>query len=296
MSKKGGFAENDSLKENFKASLFKNLFKERKKLLDGYPAVAKGLAFPEPSVKVGGAAYTFKTSDVVDKITCKSGDKEFNARYKKTTKEWDLSMKQKINSEVSVLCKYEERSQGSPCYVVGADFNKFGILSNFKYNPFTGNLKGSMLYNAKDVVEGVTLGLDFKGTSACLADINHLKFNIGASYDCGSAGVAAVAFNNRGMLTLNHMIQMDKKLAFGLEFVQPTNQLSLPANPLTMGASYKVDSEHEIRARLNKKGDLNICIDKKFGPGFNLLFATVVNVAKPDVVKAPSFGFKVVAK
>ena len=47
------FQENDNVGGVYKASLFKSLFKDRKNLLEGYPAVKKGLALPEPSLKFG---------------------------------------------------------------------------------------------------------------------------------------------------------------------------------------------------------------------------------------------------
>ena len=62
------FSDNDSVNGLYKSSLFKNLFKDRKVLLDGYPAVKKGLAFPEPCLKFGSSSYTFKTTDIVDKV------------------------------------------------------------------------------------------------------------------------------------------------------------------------------------------------------------------------------------
>ena len=46
------FTENDTAGGVFKGSLFKSLFRDRKAILEGYPAVKKGLSFPEPSREV----------------------------------------------------------------------------------------------------------------------------------------------------------------------------------------------------------------------------------------------------
>ena len=49
VTRQPNFTENNTAEGVFKGSLFKSLFKERKAILEGYPAVKKGLSFPEQS-------------------------------------------------------------------------------------------------------------------------------------------------------------------------------------------------------------------------------------------------------
>merc|ERR1719454_1132727 len=118
-SKPTTFSENNSVGGVYKASLFKKLFDQRKALLTGYPAVSKGLAFPDLKLKFGStASYTFKANAVADKLNVSADGREVQARYKKNTGAWDILWKQKIR-DMNVFCKYEERGENAPFYLVG---------------------------------------------------------------------------------------------------------------------------------------------------------------------------------
>lgn len=292
MGKPFAFTENDSVKETWKNSLFKNFFADRKKVLDGkaFPAVHKGLAFSDPTIKFGKGAYTFKTSDVVDKATFSEGKREFQARYKKDTKKFDLSVKEQVADGIVGLVKYENRGDATaPHYVVGVDFtHKSGLVANAKFNPFTGMFKASGVYDAGSFVPGCSLGGDLKTP---VSSMNDAVFNFGALYK-SQFGTTGLAYNYRGLITLNHVLQVDKNLSTGIEFVQPTKGDAV-ANPLTLGCAYKIDADHSVLARVNKNGELNVGFKKQFSKECDLQVATVVDASKPDALfKPPSFGFK----
>lgn len=322
MSKPGSFADNGSTKEVFKASLFKNLLGARKSLLDGgsYPAVSKGLKFPDPNVSFSHAAYTFKTTDTCDKVTYNGGgDQSVEARYKKDTRNWDIVYKQRFGKDLLGfpgfigMIKYEERASaaGQPAYVFGAEFTR-GLLNidplnalqaNVKYNPSTGLVKGSAIYNCGEFVKGLRVGGDLKVKAAdatkALANPlgGGLAFNVGACMNHGSAlGTTMLAFNNTGLVTASHVMELSKGFTGAVELVQSTNNGPVKA-PIVLAAGYKLDSQHTLKGRLNKDGQLNLVLDKSFSPKFNMLFSTCVDVSNPDsIFRAPALGVKVVAK
>jgi hypothetical protein len=165
MAKPYSFSANtESVNEVYNNSLFKNLFKQRNTLLleKTFPKVEKGLALPELSQKIGAATYSFKLNDVADKVTVKSGAKEVTAKYKKDTKKFDLSMKQKVADGVSVLVKYEERGAEQK-YVFGGAYTAKGLMGlssidvDAKFNPFTGFIKASTMM---DIAAGVQAAAD----------------------------------------------------------------------------------------------------------------------------------------
>lgn len=285
------YTENNSLKETWKNSNFKNLFPERKSLLESYPAVNKGLVLPEPSIKFGSGAYSFKTTDVVDKATFKAGTTEFIARYKKDSKKFDISIKEKYSSGTSCLYKYENRGDNQPHYVMGVDFNKFGVLGNAKFNPFTGIFKCSGIYDGDKFLQGCKIGGDLK---ANLPLEKTPQFNLGAVYR-SAAGTTGAAFNDKGELTVNHFIRVDKYLTAGVELVQNVAGGKQPG--FALAAGYKLDPTLELRGRVNQKGELNAAFKKTLSKEINVEMGTVLDVMKlPEgAFQAPSFGFKVKA-
>jgi len=295
-SKPTAYTENNSTKECWKNSLYKNFFSDRKKLFDGknYPVVGKGLQLSDPTIKFGSGAYTFKTSDVVDKANWKAGKREFQARYKKDAKKFDISVKEELTDGIVGLVKYENRGDANkPHYVVGLDFSNKGLKANAKFNPFTGFFKASGIYDAGQILPGATIGGDLK---TVLPASGAPQFNVGLLYK-SQFGTTGAAFNHDGLITVNHVLQVDKNLSTGIEFVQPTKDAVPAANPLSLGASYKVDKDHEVKARLNKKGELSMALNKKFSPECDLTIGACVDASKPDgLFKPPSFGFKLNAK
>lgn len=296
MKKADVFAENDSTKELFKSSLFKNLWKDRKNVLDGFPGVHKGLAFPEPCLTLGGSNYTFKTSDVVDKVSCKHGDKDFCARYKKDAKKFDITMKQSLGRGMTGLIKYEERGESVPGYVAGLDFKCMGTLAgNVKFNAMTGTLKYSTLFDASDYLKGLTLAVETKGPLADVPKLSFPQFNAGGAFK-HSLGNTVFGFNHKGFLTLSHYYQVDKSLSCAVEVVKPLSDAQ-PKNAFTAGVTYQLDSEHQVKARVNKNGQLNVCVKKDVSPQLNFLVAAVFDLTAPEkVMNVPALGFKVVAK
>lgn len=294
MKKAEQFAENDSTKELFKSSLFKGLWKNRKSVLDGFPGVHKGLAFPEPCLTLGGSNYTFKTSEVVDKVACKHGDKDFTARYKKDSKKFDVTLRQSIGRGMTGLVKYEERGESAPGYVFGLDW-KCGafMVGNTKFNLQTGTVKYSTLFDASDYLKGLTLALEGKGPLADLPALKVPSYNLGGAYK-HALGNTVFALNHRGFLTLSHHYQVDKSLSCAVELVQPLKDAQ-PKNAFTAGVTYQVDAEHQLKARVNKNGQLNIAVKKDVSPSLNFLVATVVDLAAPEkIMSCPALGFKVV--
>jgi len=291
MSKGGNptFTENDSVKETWKNSVFKNLFSDRKKLFDSYPNVNKGLVFSDPTIKFGSGSYSFKTSDVVDKATYKHKDHEFQARYKKDAKKFDVSFRQKMSNNYTALFKYENRGGNEANYVIGCDFDQCGVLGNAKFNPFTGIFKTSAQYDLNKIVDGVKVAGDLKIKTKFLDE--KPAFNVGMVYDSGF-GVSGLAFNHKGQLTANHYVKVDKNLSAAVEFVEPTNGGD---RQLAIAAGYKIDNEHEVRGRFNKKGELSMALKKDFSPQCSVQLGTVLDTTNP-ILKAPLIGFKLNAK
>lgn len=295
--KSGGpkFAEAETVSGTYKASLFAGLFKDRKDLLGGYPATNKGLVFPEPCLKYGGAAYTFKTNECADKVTCKHEEQEFSARYKKETGKWDLSIKQKVAPGYVALIKYEERGSGMPHYVAGFDFVKGAFSANAKLKPATGVLKGSCMYNLNDIVKGMKLAADLK---ANMKDLNPavMKYNVGLSY-ASALGLTALALGDKGFVTVNHSLQVDKKTTGIIEVVAATKGHAPAPAPLTVGVAYQCDKNHQLRVRVNPAGQLQCCLKKDFSPNLSMLCATTVDLNKMEtLMRMPAFGFKIVTK
>lgn len=294
------FQNNESVDGLYKASLFKSLFKDRKVLLDGYPAVKKGLAFPEPCLKFGSSSYIFKTTDIVDKIACKHEDKEFQARYKKETGKFDVSCKVNCCPGVFGLVKYEERGSSSgPAYVIGFDLLKGALAWNSKFNLQTGSLKASALFNAEDTVKGLKLAADYRLNDVLSGPKDILgQYNVGFSYASG-AGLTAVAFNgDKQLVTLDHSLQVDTKLSAIVETVVGIGA-GAKAPAASLGVGYQLDREHQLRARVNQNAQVQVCVKKDFSPNLSLLCATCVDLQGKGGLAAlmkPAFGFKVVTK
>lgn len=297
------FQETDSVSGLYKSSLFKNLFKDRKVLLESYPATKKGLAFPEPCLKFGSSSYTFKTTDICDKVSCKHDDREFRARYKKETGKFDISTKVNCCPGVYGLIKYEERGLAAgPAYVFGLDVLRGALAVNVKQNMHTGALKGSFLFNADDTLKGLKLAGDWKVSDIYnVAGTNPLSlYNVGFSY-ASPAGLSAVAFSGqKNLLTLNHSLQVDKKISAILETVVPvTTGKSAPS--CAVGLGYQVDREHQLRVRINEKAQIQCSIKKDFSPNLSLLAAACVDLqggakSAMSALTRPGLGFKVVTK
>jgi hypothetical protein len=288
------FEENNTVGGNYKGSLFKGLFKDRKNLLEGYPAVKKGLAFPEPCLKFGSSTYTFKTTEVVDKVQCKHDGKEFIARYKKDTGVWDISMKAPMCPGFSGLVKYEERG-AAPCYVLGLDMRKGDLTANMKVNPASGQFKKSWMYDCAAMAAGVKLAGDVKFNLYDMGNMAAMKWNMGGAYASG-AGLTAVAFNEKKIVTVNHSLSINKSTSAILELCASVGDAK-PATPMSVAVAHQYDKEHQIRVRGNQKGQVQVCVKKDFSPSLSLLFATTVDASNPaSCMKVPAFGFKVCTK
>lgn len=287
------FAESDSTGGCYKGSLFKNLFKDKKAVLEGYPAVKKGLAFPEPCLKFGSSTYTFKTTDMVDKVSCRYEDKELTARFKKDTAKWDIFYKAKFCPGFFIFSKYEERGEGAPYYVCGTDLTSGPVAMNVKVNAGTGFLKKSLMFDAKDYLQGLKLACDFK---ANLMDLNPALFayNFGMSY-ASPLGTSVLAFGSKNKVTLNHAVPIDSKTTAVMEVVGSAGE---KANfPLAVGVSHQYDKAHQLRVRTNNVGQVQCCVKKDFSPNLSLLIATCIDMKDTkSILKTPSFGFKVVTK
>ncbi|CAD7941045.1 unnamed protein product [Amoebophrya sp. A120] len=288
------FSETDTTGGVYKGSLFKSLFKDKKTVLEGYPAVKKGLAFPEPCLKFGSSTYTFKTTDVVDKISCKYDDKELTARYKKGTGKWDLFCKVKYCPGFFLFTKYEEKGEPLPYYVCGTDIASGPLSLNLKGNAGTGLLKTSCLYDAKDVLAGLKVAADFKCN---MMDLNPALFgyNLGCSY-ASPAGTTVLAVGSKKKATLNHSVAIDAKTTAVMEVVASLGG-DKGAMPLSLGVCHQYDKQHQLRVRTNQAGQVQCCLKKDFSPNLSLLMATCVDVKdSKSMLKTPSFGFKVVTK
>jgi hypothetical protein len=317
-NKKFNFTENNSSKELYKASLFKGLFAKKNGVLEGFPQVSKGLSFPDASLAIGGGAnYTFKTSDVVDKLQCRTGDKEFVARYKKDTKKFDVSVHQAMPAFMDVfglkpegarstlLLKYEECGTGAPRIVAGGSYTHGDLQAHGKYNCATGKQKYSALLNGNAVgVSGLMLGADMicntqslaKGTSTLAQTVADTKFNVGAAYN-HNMGTTGVAYSDAAIFTLNHFWQVDKDMCCGLELAHPMGSAA-PKMPMTVGVGYKLDSQHYLKARVNKNGECHVTVKKDVTPNCSIQIATAFDVANAgDLASSvPALGFKVAVK
>lgn len=286
------FAENDTAGGVFKGSLFKTLFSDRKRIIEGYPAVKKGLQFPDPCLKFGNCNYTFKSNDVVDKISAKHGDSEFAARFKKNSNLWDLSYKCNVAKNTNALVKYEERGSGGPNYVVGAD-TVFGMfLLNSKFQLATGVVKSSFLANLDDQLKGLKVAGDF---CTNVRDMSSRRYNIGASY-LSPFGTTVLAFNDSQIMTANQTITLDNKTSALMEVAVQAGAKK-PTSPIVLGVSHKYDRQHEVRARVNQAGQVQLSVKKDVTPNVSLLMATCLDVNRTEGLAAPpAFGFKVVTK
>lgn len=288
-------ANTESVNEVYNNSLFKNLFKQRNTLLldKTFPKTEKGLALPELSQRIGAATYSFKLNDVADKVTVKTGDKEVVAKYKKDTKKFDISVKQKMATGVSMLVKYEERG-GEQKYVFGVAYTAKGLMGlssvdlDAKFNPFTGNLKASTMM---DIAAGVQAAADLK------VNKNDMKplFNAGILYK-SPFGSTNVSYSHKAkMITVSQFMDSlpIKGMCCAVEYVQGLEKA--PKCPVAVGAGYKIDAEHTIKARVNKDMGVQVLLEKELAKGCSFLFATAFDLKNPASMN-PSFGVKVVAK
>lgn len=297
MAKPFAFTANtESVNEVYNNSLFKNLFKQRNTLLldKTFPKTEKGLALPELSQRIGAATYSFKLNDVADKVTVKTGDKEVVAKYKKDTKKFDISVKQKMATGVSMLVKYEERG-GDQKYVFGGAYTAKGLMGlssvdlDAKFNPFTGFLKASTMM---DIAAGVQAAADLKVNKN---DLSKPLFNAGILYK-SPFGATNVSYSHKAkFLTVSHFMDSlpVKGLTVAAEYVQGLEKA--PKCPVAVGAGYKIDAEHTVKARVNKDLGIQVLLEKELAKGCSFLFATAFDLKNPASLN-PSFGVKVVAK
>lgn len=296
-SKPKNFNENGALKKAYNDSLFDSLFRNRKKVIESYPKVGGGLAIPDIPVRLGDASYTFKLKDVVDKVSCetKSGN-TLRARYKRSTDNFDILYKQKVHQPFGIdsvtitpTVKYE-MDKGKPKYVFasGLLYKPLGLDAHFKFNPFTYNFKASALYEEK------SLGLKVAGDVKTPLDgiYKGCKYNVGAAYTLGGIGLVTLAVNDATDVTATFCGVPNKNLSYVAEAVVKGKDRSLG---YTVGVQTQVDSEHEFRARFNQDNQLNVCIKKQIAGKFNIQFATLFDVSKPDM-SLPAFGFKLDTK
>jgi len=287
------FTENNSVKEVYKASLFKNIFASRKALLAGYPAVKKGLALPDASLSFGTVNYTFKTTETADKVVAKSNGDEAQARYKKETGKWDVSLKKKC-LDGQWLFKYEERGTGSPVYLVGGNLNPGKGFATFdaKVNLVSGVVKKSCFLDMKDFLPGLKIAGDAK---ANLLDFSLSKWNVGVAHG-HKFGMTAVALNNSKHITFNHCYSLNKNTNLAVELVKSLGNEEVSC-PLTLGIGQKLDDDHTLKVRVNNAGQLNAKLEKKFNQNLTVEMATCVNVNdQKTIVAVPAFGFKIVTK
>ncbi|CAD7956828.1 unnamed protein product [Amoebophrya sp. A25] len=262
------FAETDAPDGVYKGSLFKGLFKDKKAVLDGFPAVGKGLAFPEPCLKFGSSTYTFKTSDVVDKVSCKFEDKELVARYKKDTSKWDVFCKVKHCPGLFLFGKYEEKGEGVPFYVVGADVTYGPMMMNLKTNFGTGLFKKSFSFDASEYLKGLKIAGDLKGNAK---DLNPALFayNCGLSYS-SQMGTTVLGVSSKKKCVLNHALKVDSKTTAVVEVVASAGNSK--SFPLTMGVSHQYDKAHQVKVRANNVGHVQCCLKKDVSPNLSLLY------------------------
>jgi hypothetical protein len=297
MAKPYAFSANtESVNEVYNSSLFKNLFKQRNTLLleKTFPKVEKGLALPELSQKIGAATYSFKLNDVADKVTVKTGDKEVTAKCKKDTKKFDIAVKQKVATGVSMLVKYEERGSEQK-YVFGGAYTAKGLMGlssvdiDAKFNPFTGFFKASTMM---DIAAGVQAAADFKVNKN---DLSKPLFNAGILYK-SPFGSTNVSYSHKAkMCTVSHFTDSlgVKGLSVAAEYVQGLEKA--PKSPVVVGCGYKIDAEHTVKARVNKDLGIQVLLEKELAKGCSFMFATAFDLKNPASLN-PSFGVKVVAK
>merc|ERR1712216_937268 len=97
------------------------------------------------------------------------------------------------------------------------------------------------------------------------------------------------ALNCGGDLTVNHSWKVDKALMLAHEVVKKGKDGSWG---YCGGLAYDIDNEHQIRARCNESAQLNVGVKKSVANKFNIQFATMWDLKKPDF-GLPAFGFKV---
>lgn len=296
---KSKFQANDSVDGLYKTSLFKNLFKDRKLLMDGYPCGTKGLQFPDPTLKCGNVALSFKTNAVVDKMVSKFDNQEFIACYKKSTDKFDVSYKSQYAPGLYGLLKYEERGSEAPHYVFGCDYVAGPLALNSKLNLGSGNFKASAMVCCDDILRSLKIAADCKVSecNSCQPDLRGTLFNLGASYS-STAGLTALAYSGaQKSLTLNHSLQLDKCKNGLFEVVIGTDGTTNPKAAIGLG--WQVDREHQLRCRINDAAQVQVCVKKDFNSSVSILAACCVDLQSKGLqtqLLKPSFGFKIVNK
>lgn len=293
---KSKFQANDSVDGLYKTSLFKNLFKDRKLLMDGYPDASKGLVFPDPTLKCGNVALSFKTNAVVDKMVSKFDQQEFVACYKKAAEKFDVSYKTQYAPGLFGLMKYEERGTQAPHYVFGVDYVAGPLAVNSKLNLGTGNLKASAMLCCDDILRSLKVAADCKFLKVTSGpNLKDALFNVGASYS-SSAGLTALAYSgNTKQITLNHSLQLDKCKNGLFEVVVGTHGKVTPKAAIGLG--WQIDREHQLRCRINDAAQAQFCVKKDFNSSVSVLAACCVDLQSHNLktqLFKPSFGFKIV--
>ena len=130
-----------------------------------------------------------------------------------------------------------------------------------------------------------------------LNDPKSVQFNVGASYAHGQ-GTTMLAYNHKGQFTASHVGQVPgTPVSAGIELVQAVGTgVGAVRNPVTVAAAYQVDPQHVVKGRINKAGEVNVCLEKALSSKFTMAFATVFDFSNPDsLFRVPAFGVKVSA-
>jgi len=251
---------------------------------------------------IGGALYSFKLSEIADKVTAKdkATGTTVTARYKKDTKKFDVAYAAKYNSSLDYLLKYEEKQAGNPYYVAGCTYKAGEIMGanstfDLKFNPFTGFLKGSSMMDF--VKLGLVAAMDMKMDTTSM-DMGAMKMNIGCKYT-SPLGVTNVSYCNPAkLLTVSQYYDLDKKTAVCAEMVTAApGTKAQPKCPMMCAVSYKVDKDHTVKVRVNNNMGIQCALEKTFMPGFQMLLATAMDGKDMgSAMSVPSFGIKVVCK
>lgn len=271
----------------FKASHFGKLFAQRKALFEGFCVPAKGLQFQEPELKFGKATQNWTSNGNFDKVSWKEGTREFQARAKKEKGSWDVLVKDKVTDDITGLVKYEQRPS-SNTYVFGFDLVRGAMQASLKTSMALNQIKMSCAYDLGDIVKAAKLAADVK-----LVDMKPDKWNVGMSYD-SAAGLTVLTLNDKNNVCANHTMKVMNETTAAVEA-----RHSLNGNGTTVCAavSHQLDKQHQLRARVNQSGFLNVMVKKDFSPNMSLLFSSIWNVQDPKSFQSvPAFGFKITMK
>lgn len=276
-------------KKQYKGSYFEKLVPARKDLFEKFPI--KGLALTGHALKFGDKSqytFTFETGggDKIDKLEVK-GPIEITARNKKTKDDWEIAFKKD-----DMGCKYEHK-QGSPDYAVSYEYAKKGqpYKLHMKYHPLTYLTKASCFFSQKDFT--AVADCKFIGTKL-MEDPKSIAFNTAVAY-ASPVGTSALTYTSKGTMVLGHFFKpmMEKKLTAGVEVVLTGG--GKEAN-VDLACNYKIDSDHDLKAKASAKGVLEVCLKKTFTSHCVLSVGTLIDSKTLSKMSAPALGFKLAMK